>query len=102
MVSYMISTVKIGISNIKESQTLSSSCLGSFFRIPIYRFEIKIFLNLLVSLVFSCPLLDSDTCICMYELTIHVINLSGSLLFPFRVALISLPSGLFTRISVTL
>ena len=30
MVSYMISTVKIGISNIIESQTLSSSCLGSF------------------------------------------------------------------------
>ena len=41
----------------------------------------------------------------MYEqlsFTIHVLNLSDSLLFPFRVALISLPSGLFTRISVTL
>ena len=41
----------------------------------------------------------------MYEqlsFTIHVINLSDSLLFLFRVALISLPSGLFTRISVTL
>ena len=41
----------------------------------------------------------------MYEqlsFTIHVINLSDSLLFLLRVALISLPSGLFTRISVTL
>ena len=40
----------------------------------------------------------------MYEqlsFTIHVINLSDSLLFLFRVALISLPSSLFTRISVT-
>ena len=63
MVSYMISTVKIGISNIIESQILSSSCLGSFFSIPIYLFEINNFLNLLVSLVFLCPLLDSDTCI---------------------------------------
>ena len=30
MISYMISTVKIGISNIIESQTVSSSRLGSF------------------------------------------------------------------------
>ena len=43
MVSYMISTVKIGISNIIESQTLSLSCSGSFFRIPIYLFEINNF-----------------------------------------------------------
>ena len=31
----ILATVKIGISNIIESQTLSSSCLVSFFRIAI-------------------------------------------------------------------
>ena len=42
-------TVKIGISNIIKSQTLtiSSPCLGSFFRIPILLFEINNFLYLL-------------------------------------------------------
>ena len=50
MVSYMISTVKIGISNIIESQlSRSGSYSGSLF--------IFLKLNLLVSLVFSCPLL---------------------------------------------
>ena len=38
--------------------TVSSPCLVTFFRIPIALFEIHSFLNLLVSLVFSCPLLD--------------------------------------------
>ena len=38
----------------------------------------------------------------LFIFTTHVISLSGSLLFLFRVALISLPSGLFTHISVTL
>ena len=38
----------------------------------------------------------------MYEQLSFTIDLSDSLLFLFRVALISLPSGLFTRISVTL
>ena len=65
----MISTVKIGISNIIESQTLSSSCLGSFFRIPIYLFEINNFLNLLVSesLVFPCPCRTVTPAYEMYE-----------------------------------
>ena len=43
-------TVKIGISNIIKSQTLTIfiPCLGSFFRIPIPLFEINNFLYLLV------------------------------------------------------
>ena len=57
-------------------------------------------------IIFEIPILTVVTpAYEMYEqlsFTIHVINLSDSLLFPFRVALISLPSGLFTRISVTL
>ena len=53
----MISTVKIGISNIIESQTLSSSCFGSFFRIPIYLSEINNFLKFTHFFIFSCPLL---------------------------------------------
>ena len=98
MVSYMISTVKIGISNIIESQTLSSSCSGSFSG---SLFEINNFLNLLVSLVFSCPLLDRHLHMkCMTNSVSFIyIYYSHSLLFLFKVALISLPNGLFTRIS---
>ena len=96
----MISTVKIGISNIIESQTLSSSYLVSFFRIPIYLFEINNFLNLLVSLVFHVHCWTVTLHMNNYPLfifTIRVISLSGSLLF-FKVVLISLPSGLFTHV----
>ena len=108
MVSYMISTVKIGISNIIKSQTLSSSCSGSFFSIPIYLFEINNFLNLLVSLVFyvHCwtvtPAYKYMNDYPLFIVTIRVISLSGSILFLFRVALICLSSGLFTHISITL
>ena len=50
MVSYMISTVKIGILNIIESQTLrSSSHLG---RIPIYLSEINKFLKFIRFFIF--------------------------------------------------
>ena len=63
--TYMISTVKIGISNIIKPQTLTIFTLFRyFFRIPILLFEINNFLYLLVSLVFSCPLLDSVVAIC--------------------------------------
>ena len=46
----ILATVKIGISNIIESQTLSSSCLGSFLGFLFTFLKLTIFLNLLVSL----------------------------------------------------
>ena len=104
----MISTVKIGISNIIESQTLSSSYSGSFSGSLFTFFEIHIFLNLLVSLVFHVHCWIVTPAYEMYE-QLSFIYIYYSRYepfwqppFSFQGCSLSLSSGLFTHISVTL
>ena len=64
--------------------------------------EFLVAYNHCVASDWPCTFLQPGCFYLAFTFTIRVISLSGSLLFLFRVAPVSLPSGLFTRISVTL